>query len=130
MLQELAEARRRGKADRAAAEALAVSVEAGVDGEGQRTAVDTPIKTWTVSIVFYCILLYSIVTFLVATAATACCTNDAELGTEFLARSSNMSMKKYTSKDVGLEGWGSTPVAFVDPGPDKANFGPSRSMNR
>ena len=78
----------------------------------------------------YCILLYSIVTFLVATAATACCTNDAELGTEFLARSSNVSMKKYTSKDVGLEGWGSTPVAFVDPGPDEANFGPSRSMNQ
>ena len=63
-------------------------------------------------------------------AATACCTNDAELGTEFLARSSNVSMKKYTSKDVGLEGWGSTPVAFVDPGPDEANFGPSRSMNQ
>ena len=62
-------------------------------------------------------------TFLVATAASACCTNDAELGTEFLARSSNVSMKKYTSKDVGLEGWGSTPVAFVDPGPDEANFG-------
>ena len=94
-MQELAEARRRGKADRAAAEALAVSVEAGVYGEwGQRIAVDTPmIKTWTVSTVTF--------------VATVCCTNDAELGKEFLARSSNVSMKKYTSKDGGLEG--STP---------------------
>ena len=53
-------------------------------------------KLWTVSIV----------TFLVA---TVCCTNDAELG-EFPARSSNVSMEKYTSKDGGTTGGGKDPT--------------------